>query len=210
MDSVKGITKEQSAWTVVTGGAGFIGRNVVAELNRRGEKRILVVDDLGLDERWKNLRGLAFEEVWGIDDFRARLARVTQAFLETAAAWDDGEEMERCLDELDGRHRRRAQAPWPTAFREPPLPETETIRAIRTKEELTAEGAAMHHCVGGYGWRVLEGDVYFYRMSEPERATICITPRAGWWVLEEVRGVCNQSVRESTLAAIEAWLAAGR
>ena len=62
MDSVKGITKEQSAWTVVTGGAGFIGRNVVAELNRRGEKRILVVDDLGLDERWKNLRGLAFEE----------------------------------------------------------------------------------------------------------------------------------------------------
>ena len=73
MDSVKGITKEQSAWTVVTGGAGFIGRNVVAELNRRGEKRILVVDDLGLDERWKNLRGLAFEEVWGIDDFRARL-----------------------------------------------------------------------------------------------------------------------------------------
>ena len=28
------------------------------------QKRILVVDDLGLDERWKNLRGLAFEEVW--------------------------------------------------------------------------------------------------------------------------------------------------
>jgi len=140
----------------------------------------------------------------------ARLARVTQAFLETAAAWDDGEEMERCLDELDGRDRRRAPAPWSTVFREPPLPETETIRAIRTKEDLAAEGAAMHHCVGGYGWRVLEGDVYFYRMSEPERATICITPRAGWWVLEEVRGVCNQSVRESTLAAIEAWLGAGR
>ena len=49
---------DNKAWTVVTGGAGFIGRNVVAELNRRGEERILVVDELGSDERWKNLRAL--------------------------------------------------------------------------------------------------------------------------------------------------------
>ena len=61
---------DKKAWTVVTGGAGFIGRNVVAELNRRGEERVLVVDDLGDDERWKNLRGLAFEDVWTIQRFR--------------------------------------------------------------------------------------------------------------------------------------------
>ena len=54
---------EKRAWTVVTGGSGFIGRNVVAELNRRGEERILIVDELGSDERWKNLRGLKFEDV---------------------------------------------------------------------------------------------------------------------------------------------------
>ena len=54
---------EKRAWTVVTGGAGFIGRNVVAELNRRGEERILIVDELGADERWKNLRALKFEDV---------------------------------------------------------------------------------------------------------------------------------------------------
>ena len=47
----------------MTGAAGFIGRNVVAELNRRGSERILIVDDLGSDERWKNLRGLKFEDV---------------------------------------------------------------------------------------------------------------------------------------------------
>ena len=57
----------------MTGGAGFIGRNVVAELNRRGTTRILLVDDLGLDERWKNLRGLVFEEVMSIDEFRTRI-----------------------------------------------------------------------------------------------------------------------------------------
>ena len=61
---------DSKAWTIVTGAAGFIGRNVVAELNRRGIERILAVDDLGTDERWKNLRGLKFEEIWSIAKFR--------------------------------------------------------------------------------------------------------------------------------------------
>ncbi len=65
---------DRKAWTIVTGGAGFIGRNVVAELNRRGEERILVVDDLGHDLRWKNLRGLKFEEIWSIAQLRAAVA----------------------------------------------------------------------------------------------------------------------------------------
>ena len=54
----------------MTGAAGFIGRNVVAELNRRGSERILIVDDLGSDERWKNLRGLKFEEIYSVAKFR--------------------------------------------------------------------------------------------------------------------------------------------
>jgi len=64
---------DPNAWTVVTGAAGFIGRNVVAELNRRGEERLLIVDDLGSDERWKNLRGLKFSEMCSIRQFRDRL-----------------------------------------------------------------------------------------------------------------------------------------
>jgi len=47
---------------VVTGGAGFIGSALVAGLNDRGVNDILVVDELGCDERWKNLRGLAFAD----------------------------------------------------------------------------------------------------------------------------------------------------
>lgn len=49
--------------TVVTGGAGFIGRNVVAALNRRGLDDILIVDLLGRDEKWKNLPGLDFADL---------------------------------------------------------------------------------------------------------------------------------------------------
>jgi len=48
---------------VVTGGAGFIGRNAIQTLNDRGVDNILLVDELGLDEKWRNLRGLRFEDV---------------------------------------------------------------------------------------------------------------------------------------------------
>jgi len=56
---------------IVTGAAGFIGRNVVAELNRRGPVELILVDDLGTGEKWKNLVGLRYEdilapsELWG-------------------------------------------------------------------------------------------------------------------------------------------------
>lgn len=59
-----------SSWVVVTGGAGMIGRNLVAGLNARGETNILVVDDLQRDDRWKNLRGLQFADCWHRDRFR--------------------------------------------------------------------------------------------------------------------------------------------
>ncbi len=40
---------------VVTGGAGFIGSNLVRELNRRGRDDIVVVDDLSDGRKFSNL-----------------------------------------------------------------------------------------------------------------------------------------------------------
>jgi ADP-L-glycero-D-manno-heptose 6-epimerase len=54
---------------IVTGGAGFIGSNIVKELNRRGRTDILVVDDLKDGENYKNLRGLQFIDYQHKDDF---------------------------------------------------------------------------------------------------------------------------------------------
>jgi ADP-L-glycero-D-manno-heptose 6-epimerase len=54
---------------IVTGAAGFIGRNVVAELNRRGEDELILVDDLGKDEKWKNLVGLRYEDIVSPEEF---------------------------------------------------------------------------------------------------------------------------------------------
>lgn len=54
---------------IVTGAAGFIGRNTVAELNRRGEDELILVDELGTDEKWKNLVGLRYEDIVSPGDF---------------------------------------------------------------------------------------------------------------------------------------------
>jgi ADP-L-glycero-D-manno-heptose 6-epimerase len=64
-----------SASIIVTGGAGFIGRNIVAELNRRGESDILVVDHLGRSEKWRNLVGLRFDDYLDKDEFIDRIVR---------------------------------------------------------------------------------------------------------------------------------------
>ena len=55
---------------IVTGGAGFIGSNIVAALNARGDENILVVDDLASDEKWKNLVGLKYDDYMDRDTFR--------------------------------------------------------------------------------------------------------------------------------------------
>ncbi|HUR28516.1 MAG TPA: ADP-glyceromanno-heptose 6-epimerase [Planctomycetota bacterium] len=47
---------------IVTGGAGFIGSNIVRALNRRGIRDIVIVDDLQHGEKHLNLNSLAFDD----------------------------------------------------------------------------------------------------------------------------------------------------
>ncbi len=54
---------------VITGGAGFIGSALVLGLNQRDITDILVVDELGTDEKWKNLVNLEFSDYIEKDDF---------------------------------------------------------------------------------------------------------------------------------------------
>ena len=43
------------AMTIVTGGAGFIGSNIVAALEASGEKDVVVIDWLGKGDKWHNI-----------------------------------------------------------------------------------------------------------------------------------------------------------
>lgn len=54
---------------IVTGGAGFIGSAIVWRLNQLGREDVLIVDDLGTDEKWKNLVPLRFHDYMEKDEF---------------------------------------------------------------------------------------------------------------------------------------------
>lgn len=60
---------------VVTGGAGFIGSNLVRALNRRGHEDILVVDDPAHRGLALNLGGCRLRGVLGPEAFRQRIGR---------------------------------------------------------------------------------------------------------------------------------------
>ncbi len=62
---------------VVTGGAGFIGSNLVAGLNEKGIDEIIIVDRLGTGEKWKNLNGLKFIDFIYKDDFYEMIVNET-------------------------------------------------------------------------------------------------------------------------------------
>jgi ADP-L-glycero-D-manno-heptose 6-epimerase len=67
--SMEKISLEENQPIIVTGAAGFIGRNLVEELNRRNERNLILVDELGKDEKWKNLVGLHYEDILPPDAF---------------------------------------------------------------------------------------------------------------------------------------------
>jgi len=54
---------------LVTGGAGFIGSNVVKALNDRDFDNIIIVDNLAKTEKWQNLVNLKYENYMNKEDF---------------------------------------------------------------------------------------------------------------------------------------------
>ena len=67
---------------IVTGGAGFIGSNLVRGLNARGVRDILIVDDLEHGDKHRSLNGLEFDDFVDYRDFRDHLGRFESAKIE--------------------------------------------------------------------------------------------------------------------------------
>jgi ADP-L-glycero-D-manno-heptose 6-epimerase len=92
---------------VVTGGAGFIGSNLVHELNRRGETDILIVDNLAPNPRlsgpkFLNLTGARFADFMDKAEFRNAVSKRSLPSRRIKAILHQGA----CCDTLedDGRY----------------------------------------------------------------------------------------------------------
>ncbi|MGA1804745.1 ADP-glyceromanno-heptose 6-epimerase [Rhizobium sp. HT1-10] len=48
---------------ILTGGAGFIGSNIAADLNEAGRNDIVIVDHLGTDAKWRNIAKRRFADI---------------------------------------------------------------------------------------------------------------------------------------------------
>ena len=75
---------------IVTGGAGFIGSNIVKELNQRGRTDILVVDDLSDGTKFKNLADCEIMDYIDKDEFLAKISTDSHAFRHVQAILHQG------------------------------------------------------------------------------------------------------------------------
>jgi ADP-L-glycero-D-manno-heptose 6-epimerase len=67
---------------IVTGGAGFIGSNIVHELNKRGIKDILIVDNLGNGVKHLNMNPLYFDDYIDKNDFIKNIGKLKKKKIE--------------------------------------------------------------------------------------------------------------------------------
>lgn len=74
---------------IVTGGAGFVGSNIIAQLNARGETNILVVDHLKNGRKMHNLADLDIYDYMDREDFIAAI-KSGQSFGDVEAVFHQG------------------------------------------------------------------------------------------------------------------------
>ncbi|MGV1098733.1 PcfJ domain-containing protein [Thiovibrio sp. JS02] len=86
----------------------------------------------------------------------------------------------------------------------PPAPfaGTKNIEPITTAADLHAEGLQQRHCCFSFAKKVAQGDLYFYKIMQPLRATLLIKRKENRWIFQEIRKADNKLVPDEDRKAI--------
>lgn len=90
-------------------------------------------------------------------------------------------------------------------FPAPPITGTSAIEAIKNGEDLSREGREMRHCISIYCVSVYAGNNYVYRVLRPERGTLLLANKDGYWSIEEFRLEKNKSPRKESWDCVRNW-----
>lgn len=101
--------------------------------------------------------------------------------------------------------RRMHEAAARCDFPPPPLPGSDDIEALVSREALRAEGMEQRNCVGEYARRVASGQVYFYRVLRPSRGTVALHYTDGRWQLGQFKLYANLAPDADARQAVERW-----
>ena len=153
---------------VVTGGAGFIGANLVRALNARGRDDVLVVDDLTDGRKFQNLAAARLADYLDVDEFARMVDRQDAALDGVEAVLHQGA----CADttERDGRrmmrmnHESSKRVAGLCARRRIPLIYASSAAVYGTGRRFVEEPAA-ERPANVYGWSKLVFDQWTRRAA---------------------------------------------
>ena len=84
------IKRKNKKMIIVTGGAGFIGSNIIRKLNAQGHRDIIVVDDLTDGAKFINLVDCDILDYFDKDDFRKKISSSENFFSDIKAIFHQG------------------------------------------------------------------------------------------------------------------------
>lgn len=95
--------------------------------------------------------------------------------------------------------------PWPEYELAECFPE---IEYIDTEDALIREGIGMNNCLANYVEDAYSGKVNFYTLTDGEKAVFSVlrSDDKKCWIVNEIKGICNQQVSDTTIKTVENWL----